>query len=335
MADNLTDFEPTLDDLLGSVHPSESTNNNRNADNDDDDRSVASTTTITNAQLQQDLESGELLDDIEDEEQVLRNLCEEASTSTNGPPVSNAIKSLVDALFCRDYHSSNATTKMAGPKSLLTKVIEKFDGVPTPSNLADTLKPKEVNGPVAKAAFRNPNIRKLHQSILKCESTLDKAVCSDIKVVEKLISIKKLAPKNRQLINMVDEVIKQSSLSLEIQGLCKSNINRARKELLTDFINPQFKPLADNSSSGSKLFGEELQKEISEIEVANKLSNKLSATKSHNGEYSSRSFLGHRSRDRSPHRKTQRYQPYQRSRPAERQAYQYARGKSQSNQNSR
>ena len=168
--------------------------------------------------------------------------------------------------------------------------------------------------------------------MLKCESTLDKVACSDVKLIEKLISLKKLAPKNKQLIGLVEDVIKQSSLSLEFQGLCKSNINRARKELLTDFINPQFKTLAENSSSGNKLFGEELQKEISDIEVATKLSNKLS--RSNNGEGSSRSFLGQRLKERSPPR-TRRYQPYQRNRYAERQQHHNQRGKPQGNQNSR
>jgi hypothetical protein len=244
-------------------------------------------------------EEGEL--SFHQEDDILARIAHEGRGDT-GTPVAQVLKELVEGFFVRDF-----TSKSFDNQSTLKHVLKKFEEVPILSNLVDILKPAETNEPIARAAFKDPKARKMHHEVVKSEGCLARIVCSQVKVIEQLVQLKKSLATDEQVMNgddiktfksSVDGIIRQAALGVEFLGLEKFNLTQIRKEAVVSAINPNYRSLGEQSKSHSdQLFGDDLGRRVQDIETANKLSKKFEGERSSQA----KSFLGRGHHDHHRH----------------------------------
>lgn len=213
-----------------------------------------------------------------------------------GQEVSKPIAGLVKSVFVREFippSSSKMNMSLPDEAYAQTTIVKKFTELPYPANVAEFIKPAEVNDAVSRAVFRDEKVRKVHAEALKAENGLSKAVVANIHALQALIELKTKKPQGSELTKSVDEIIRKISLSMEISGLVKHNIAQSRKLCLTNTLNPQFRSIAEGASDAGKLFGTDLDTRVSGIETTQKLCTKLRSSTMERGYQQSFSGGGH------------------------------------------
>lgn len=283
----------------------------------------------------EEMEDGEL-DPTDQHDDIIAELAKQCRDTQVGKPVSNVLRSMVEEYFQRDFKAKSIDNSTSN----LKRVLKKFEDIQIPSNLVDCLRPVETNEPVAKAAFKDAKIKKLHHEVIKSESCLTKIAANQVKLIDGLLDLKKACKgqKDSSIITMQDGLIRQAALGLEFMGLEKFNLIQIRKEALMGAINPNYRNLAENSQSSSdKLFGDDLHRRVQDIDTSHKLAKKFDTSPAGwSGDRRPKSFLGQRpyEQNRFRRRGNQSYhtvrRPLSPHRPAYRPAY-----KKQPTQNTR
>ena len=250
-------------------------------------------------------EEGEIQDELPDD--IIVELTRQY-VEPEGPTVSQSLKALIESLFIRDFSKNKNNL---AEESVINRITKKFQDVPTPVNIMDIVKPATLNEAVASAAFKDAKTKKLHYEALMAEKCMMKIAVSHLNTINNLIKLKSEVKGNASATDILNDTIKNSSLTLEFMGLERHNIRQIRRETVVSSLNPQFKNLAEESSidhRSNQLFGNELTKRVQDIEQTSKLARRLSSkpydrpTTSNNSGYSRqhRSFLDQRSKPRRP-----------------------------------
>ena len=192
-----------------------------------------------------EVEEGELdpLDNDHDQhDDIIAELAKQCRDEQVGKPVSNVLKSMVEEYFQRDFKAKS----IDNTSSNLKRVLKKFEEVQMPSNLVECLRPVETNEPIAKAAFKDAKIKKLHHEVIKSENCLAKIAANQVKLIDSLLDLKKVSSQkdSKTITSLQDGLIRQAALGLEFMGLEKFNLIQIRKEALMGAINPNYRNLA-------------------------------------------------------------------------------------------
>jgi hypothetical protein len=236
---------------------------------------------------------------VKDGNDFIENLTLEIQDS-QGPPLQENVTKLINSHLSRDFGKAYGNQSSSiDDRSQGGVVINKIKSYMIPSNLQQ-LKSCKTNDCVFKAL--TPSIKRESGDLLIVEAANCKAITAQGRAMSKLVDLKKELPNDFS--EKVNEIFKLMADSIEFNSFSRARVNNFRRDRILANLNSNYNHLkASTKAEHGLLFGENIATAIKDVEVTNRLANKLS----NNSASNNRHFLARGGRGRG---RVRRY-PYQ------------------------
>lgn len=163
---------------------------------------------------------------------------------------------------------------LAGKHQVLSPTADKMKAVLTPQG-AEYLTPLKINEEIY--SISNKSVKKENGELLKVEGAICKSSIVQARLIEKVLELKRLLPTTQG--GLVNDIVKDISLSIEIQGFGRTKLNDLRRDNVAGALNPEYKSALTSASPGGLLFGANVDEALKQTETANKLLARLGDNK--------------------------------------------------------
>ena len=212
----------------------------------------------------------------------------------SGPPLQDNVAKLINNNLKRDFRRVTGRSVDDNPQAAV--IVNKLKSVPVPENVPD-LKSCKSNDCVHKALSMSQ--KRENSDLMVIESAICKAVVTQGEVMGKLVNLKKNL--DSSFTDQFNDIFKSMASSFEFDIFARSRLNDYRRSRVLAGLNSSYAHLGNTTKPGDGLlFGNDIESAIRNVDVTNRLSNKLSVSAR---DSSSRPFLGRgRGRGRPPYR---------------------------------
>ena len=203
-------------------------------------------------------EEDQQLDELAEEGEILDEILQETTAAVSGPRLMDKVNKVMKAFMVVSEPLKDTPEKI---KSVL---------VPEGSDFLVQTRVNDAIYPLLSAPLKKEN-----SNSLKLENVITKSSIIQADLMQKMFELKKHLPVSQA--DLVNNMIRDLAKSVEILGFGRAKLNEARRETIVGSLNSEFKSVLTATSPGDGLlFGSSLNDSLKEIDIANKMTARLS-----------------------------------------------------------